>query len=375
MSSKRLTIIVIAIVAILGGSFGLMSYFKSLKEKPEEKPPVEAKIFVKAKPVKYEKITPMVKEGGRLGSLNTVDVISEVQGKVLNGDVPLKKGQKFKKGDLLAKVFDGEAKNNLMASKSRFLNTLANALPDLKIDYPENYKAWLNFFNAIDIAEKLPEIPSVKSDKEKTFLASRSILNDYFTIKSSEIRFDKYEIRAPFSGSFTGVNIEVGSTVNTGSRIGTIIQTSRMELEVPVKTEDVQWLNIGDEVLVFTPVSDEPLKAKIVRISDFVKPETQSASVFVSIYPQSKVKLFEGMYLNAEFSGEPIENVMEMPRSAVFDDNQVYVVENGCLKKQGIRVHKINQKTLIFSGVEEGKTLVVEPLISVSEGMKVEILK
>lgn len=375
MTTRNIVFVISAIFLILLIGYGLMQMFSGMKKDPSQKPPAEAKIYVKAEKVKYSQITPMVKEGGRLGSQKRVSVISEVQGQILRGDVRLKKGQHFNKGEVIARIFDGETKNNLMASKSRFLNTLANALPDLKIDFNDNYDAWLTFFNSIDIKLDLPAIPDAKTDKEKIFLASRNILNDYYTIKSAEIRLKKYAIVAPFEGSFTEVFFEVGSTVNPGTKLGTIIQTNHLELEVPVKSVDVKWLEIGDKVGITVDYSNKIIKGKIVRIADFVSYDTQTISVFVELKPQNEVKLFEGMYLNASFSGNPLKSVMEMPRSAVFNDNEVYVIEKDRLKKMSIHIHKLNEKTLIFSGIPEGKVLVTEPLINVSEGMKVEVLK
>ena len=373
MLSRRIQII-IAIIVVLASGYGLMTMFSGMKTQPPQRPAEETKIYVKAEKIEYSTITPQVNEGGRLGSQNTVNVISEVQGQILKGDIPLKKGQRFKKGDLLAQIFDGEAQNNLKASKSRFLNTLANALPDLKIDFKESYDAWLGFFNSIDINLDLPQIPMAMSNKEKIFLASRNILNDYYTIKSAEIRLKKYAIEAPFDGSFTNVLFEVGSTINPGGRLGTIIQTNLLTLEIPIKAQDIHWLSIGDKVDISTANSNKII-GKIVRIADFVMSETQSVSVYVDIKPQSNVKLFDGMYLNASFNGEALKGVMEMPRNAVFNDSKVFIVEDNRLKLATIKVHKVNEKTLIFSGIPEGQILVVEPLINVSEGMKVELLK
>jgi multidrug efflux pump subunit AcrA (membrane-fusion protein) len=367
--------ILFAIIAIIGGSIILMLLFKGMKKKPKQRTAKITKIFVHATTVKYHKIIPMIREGGRLGSQNKVDIISEVQGQLLKGDIRLKKGGRFKKGDLLAQVFDEEAKNNLMALKSRFLNTLVNALPDLKIDYPNIYPNWLAFYKNIDITKDLPELPQLTSNKEKTFLASRNILNNYFTIKSAEIRLKKYAIKAPFNGSFTKVNLEIGSTINPGGRLGTIIQTNKLELEVPVKAQDIQWLKIGDKVTVSRGNTEDKLSGKIVRIADFIQAKTQSVSVFINIKPQSKVKLLAGMYLNANFMGKAIDNVMEIPRNAVFNDNMVFIVDKGKLKKAIINVQKVNEKTLLFSGLKEGEKVVSEPLVNVSEGMNVEIIK
>jgi len=362
------SVVIILIVSVI-----LMNVFSNMKKEPPRNEKEIAKVYVKTQKVAYSNIAPIFSEGGRLGSQNKVDLMSEVQGKILATQLNLKKGERFKKGDLLIRIFDEEAQNNLMASKSRFMNVLANSLPDIKIDFPENYDKWLQFFQAIKISENIPELVDFSSDKEKTFLASRNILNDYYLIKSAEIRLGKYSIYAPFSGSFTDVYFEVGSIANPGGRIATIIQTDKLELEIPVKVENIEFLKIGDNVNIES--NNHIIRGKILRIADFVSPETQSVSVFIALYPNDDSMLFEGMYLHANFKGKMLNDVMEMPRNAVLNDNQVFVVEKGKLNQKEIKVLKVNEKTLLFSGLNEGDELVVEPLINPRIGMNVEILK
>lgn len=361
-----------SVVVLIVLSFVLMNVFGGMKKEPPRNEKEVSKVYVKAEKVVYSDISPTFSEGGRLGSQHNVDIMAEVQGKILRTDVTLKKGERFKKGDLLVRIFDEEAKNNLMASKSRFLNMFAGILPDLNIDYPENYTNWFRFYESIDIAKELPELVTFSSNKEKTFFASRNILNDYYLIKSAEIRLSKYSIFAPFSGSFTEVYFEVGSIANPGAKIATIIQTDKLELEIPVKVENIEFVRIGEQVKV--EANQHELLGKVVRISDFVSPETQSVSVFISLYPSNEIKVFEGMYLNAHFNGKPLSGVMEMPRNALLAGNQVFVVENGKLAKKKIKVLKLNETTLLFSGLAKNSNLVVEPLINPRVGMNVEIL-
>lgn len=82
--------------------------------------------------ITYTTIPVNLVKQGRLISNHKVDISSEVQGKILKGDIPLKTGQAFKKGDLLFRVYDEEAKLALRAAKSRFLTSVANVLPDIK---------------------------------------------------------------------------------------------------------------------------------------------------------------------------------------------------------------------------------------------------
>jgi multidrug efflux pump subunit AcrA (membrane-fusion protein) len=369
----RKIIIAVMVTAILGGSFFLMWYFSSLKEEPAQQELPDIMRRVQTARVEYSGVNSSITAAGRLGSMRYVDVITEVQGEILKGGVPLKKGQRFKKGDLLVRIYDKEMDYNLKAAKSRFLNSIANILPDFRFDFPDEYPLVKKFFDDIQIDKPLPELPQIDSEKVRIFLASRNILNDYYSIKSTEIRLSKHWIYAQFSGTITDVMLEVGSIANPGSRIATIISTERLELEVPVEIEDIPWIKVNQEVDVLSEDGSMIWDGTVLRVSDFVDPNTQSVSVFVKVTPSANQPLYEGQYLRARFNGKLIEGAMEIPRRAVFNANEVYVVENDLLKKARVNVIKVNQETLVFDGLEEGTILVTQPLVGATEGSKVEI--
>ncbi len=369
----RKTLIVVLIIAILGIGFLLMWYFSGLKETPAQQELAEITRKVQVAEVKYSGVNSSIMSTGRLGSMRYIDVISEVQGEILPGGISLKKGQRFKKGDLLVRIYDKEMDFNLKAAKSKFLNGIANILPDFKYDFPDEYPLVKQFFDDIQIDQPLPDLPKINSEKVRIFLASRNILNDYFTIKGIEIKLYKHWIYAPFDGTLTDVMLEVGSIANPGSRIARIISTERLELEVPVEVKDIPWIKVNQEVQLFS--EDESMKWNgiVNRVADFVDPNTQSVSVFVRVIPASNQPLYEGQYLRAYFNGKMIEKAMEIPRRAVFNANEVFVVQDGSLKKSIINVIKVNQETLVFDGLNEGTILVTEPLAGAAEGTKVEV--
>lgn len=372
---KRHFIIIGSVIGILGLSALGMKTMIDMKEPPPEAEKQEIKRYVEAEEVSYQTVSSEISASGRLASQSDVSVITEVQGKILQGSVALKKGQSFRRGQVLLRVFDNEAELALQAHKSRFMNAVANLLPDFRIDFPDSYDTWLAFFEKIKIDESLPELPAIQNNQEKIYLASRNILSEYFTIQSEEIRLEKYTIRAPFSGTFTEVLLEVGAVANPGSRVATIIRTDRLELEVPVPDKDIEWIQVGDKVQITNRRHTQNWEGKVVRKAGFIDATTQSMSIFVAVQPRSDAPLYTGQYLEASFSGIPVENVMEIPRAAVFNSNEVYIVANGYLKKQQISIHKYNEKTLLFSGLPEGTQLVVEPLVNAKEEMKVEVIQ
>lgn len=370
---KSLVSIVVLIVLFVLSSF-LYMVFSGMEEKPEDKQREVIKLFVKTEKIRYTTNQAKIIETGRLSSQHSVDLSAEVQGEILQGNVTLREGSKFRKGDLLVRIFDEEAQNNLKASKSRFLNAIAGILPDIKIDYPGSYTKYEDFFNSVKINEPLPHLPEADSEAEKIFLASRNILNDYFSIKSAEVRLSKYNLYAPFDGSFTMVYLEPGSVANPGSRIASMIRTDKLELEVPVRIEDAYWINTGDQVTVSTKDRNLSWTGTVARKSDFMDPATQTITVFVALTPGKDRPLFQGQYLLAEFAAKTLVESMEIPRNAVFESDKVFAVVDGKLKKEVIRVLKTNETSVIFSGLPVGMEIVVEPLVNAKEGFNAEIL-
>lgn len=374
MSWRKITFIVVALIVLLGGAAALSELFVSMKPEPPTRPSEELKRFVRAEAVKYtDVVSPLTREG-RAVSGSEVVLVAEAAGKIEPGTVRLRKGTKFQQGQLLAEIYKDEVELALKARKSNFLTTMISLLPDLKVDFPEELNTYENFFRQIDLDKDLPELPELKNEKLKIFLASRGVFSEYYGIKQDEKRLKRHSLYAPFSGTFSQVNYEVGAYVNTGAQIARMIRTDNIEVEVPVPNDQSQWINVGDKVDVYENQGNGVLTGKVVRISNFIDEDTQSRSIFVQVLSKPGHELLPGEYKKVSFPGQKIEGAMEIPRNAVFNSNEVYIVVDGKLKKREINVLKTNETSLIFNGLEEGTKLVVQPLINVKENTPVGIL-
>ena len=374
MEKRHYTAIAAVLALIILGVLG-MKGLGNMKDEPAAVIKEKAKRYVKASPVEYKNIEAETEATGRIASQHFIDLSSEVQGKILKGNIPLKKGQSFRKGQLLVKIFNTEAAYALKAHKSRFLNSVANLLPNFKIDYPDSYKNWLSFFEKTDIDKNIPTLHEIKSNQEKIYLTGRNILSDYYSIKSEETRMHKYSLYAPFSGSFSDVYAEVGAIANPGGKIAKMIRTDKLELETPVEIYDTRFIKKGSKVKIISSDGKKTYSGKVIRISDFVDPQTQAVSVFIDVNQDSKNKIYQGEYMRAVFSNIKVSNAMTINRDAVVNHNEVFTVENGLLKKEKINIIKTNKKTIIFNGIPDGTMLVTEALVNAKENTKVEILK
>jgi hypothetical protein len=329
---------------------------------------IEARRFVRIERVEYDDIPAAVTEPGRLTSVAAVDIVSEASGKIETGEVPLKKGAAFSKGDVLFVIYPDEAILSLKARKSQYQNTLAGIIPDLAIDYPAYEQGYREFFNSISVGRPLPPLPEINNDQLKIFLASRNVISEYYNIQRDELQLRRRTVTAPFDGTYLEVNMEVGAYANAGSRVAHAIRTDQLELEVSLRRTDAAWVRIGDPVTVTSKDGSADWEGHVIRKSDFVDENTQRQEVFVRLDNGGSQALLAGEYLLATFPVRPINDVMEIPRNAVFNFDEVFLVKSGRLAKANINVIKENERTLIFNGLNEGDTLVIQQLINVSEG-------
>ncbi|MDH3711825.1 MAG: efflux RND transporter periplasmic adaptor subunit [Cyclobacteriaceae bacterium] len=360
---------IIVAVLVLLGMVVAGGFFASLKKKDQTVGIKAPPKYVQTAPVAYSTISTNITTFGRVESSQPIELIAEVSGRILPGRVPLKESQDFKKGSLLYRIDDAESRLDLKSEKSNFLRDLATILPDLKIDFPETYAKWDAYFQSIDIDKVLPELPEYQSEKEKTFLATKNIFSTYFSIKRSETSLNKHLVYAPFRGSYTEVALESGAYVNPGNRIARIVRRGKLELKIPIETSEIKWVQEGNQVNVSTEDGLMSWEGRIKRVGEVVNQTTQSIDVIIDILPNENT-VYDGLYLKAEIPGIEIPEAIEMDRAAFYNGSQVYVVEqDSLLKVKEVTVHRLNSKTVVFSGLESGAMLVTEPLVNAYNNM------
>lgn len=368
-------IIIIAIFLFINIAVVASLNFGGPSLEEEEK---EEKVFVQnlsAKKVENKTEIFNVQGFGTIASFNTVDLSSEVQGKLIGGKHAIKSGIKFRKGDLLYRIDDTEARYTLRSRKSSFLNILALMMPDIRVDFSEEYDKWEKYIASVKLNEALPLLPSWKTNKEKIFLSTRNVLTEYFSIKSAEEQLKKFIVRAPFSGMITEVFVSNHSVVNPGSRVMTIVQTGNFEIGVSVPAGQLSSIKIGSECSVFTTTGELKGSGSVVRISDVINRNTQAVTVFVKPVALEGKAFVEGEYLKVSIDEEGEFKGARIPQSALMD-NEVYVYSSvdSTLSIKAVSVLDKNQDGIFVSGLSDKETVITQEVLNYIEGTKYGVL-
>lgn len=326
---------------------------------------------VLATKVVNKEITNKIYSTGRVLSVNSITISSEVQGKILNNSF-FKKGTKIKKGNNILTVQNTDLQLLLNAKKSSLMSLISSNLADIELDFNSEYEKWKTFFNKITLNNNLPVFPEINSIKEKNFIISRSILSEYLSIKSDEEKLKKYTIKAPFDGIITRSYTDIGAFINPGSPIIDFIRDGEMEIELSVSTSEIHLINLNDSVVLSN--SNNVFSGKIVRKSEFVNNNTQNISVFAAV-KNVENSLYSGMYLDAKIINKSNERLVKIPRRAVFNKNKAFTIDSeNTLEIKTLNIISYQDDFVVVDNLKNGTIIVKEPLIGESEGTKVKVI-
>ncbi len=369
MQYKQHILVSIIITLSVVGYFWLAS-FKKNTDKKSDLAPIK---YVSTSKVFYKDASFSIALNGKIIAASPINLVAEANGRLLQGAIPLKKAQKFNKGDILFSIESSDTKLNLQAQKSDFITALTAIIPDLKMDFKTEYTVWENYLNQLNIYNKFPKLPESQNKTLKNFLTTKRIFSLYYNIQANEEKLGKTSFVAPYNGSFADLKIEAGAAVSVNTLLGRIISSSDFEVEIPVKVEDIHWFKIGQNIQLYNIDGKATTTANALRISESIDANTQSITVFARVNSAPQNTIFEGMYVNIKLVNQSLKDVFEIPRSAIFQGNKVWLVENNKLKLQEILVLKTFEEKAFIKGIAEGKTIVNESISNAIEGDSVII--
>lgn len=109
-------------------------------------------------------------------------------------------------------------------------------------------------------------------------------------------------VSAPISGYVTTINIKIGSNVEIGKPLLSIVDNSKLHVDLLVYEKDLYKINVGQKVrFIFTNQNQIEITGKVFSIGKAFENDTKAVAVHVEINNNNQ-KLISGMYINALIS-------------------------------------------------------------------------
>ena len=310
----------------------------------------------------------LIEVTGSLQAKRKVELYSEVQGILLPNQRAFKEGNRFSKNQVLLKIDAGEYIAQVQSSKSGFMGQVAAMLPDMEMEFPEAYKKWEVYLKAFDMDGQLQPLPDHTSESEKLFLTGKGIYEAYYNVRNQQERALKYSIRAPFSGTVTESNVNAGTLVRSGQKLGEFIDPSNFELRLAIPEAAAKYVELGKRVILQTIQEDASFEGEIIRMNKKIDQATQTIDAIVGL---SDDRLRDGQYLKARISGNEISDAIKIKNNLILENNHVYLVKDSLLTLQKIRAMNYENDSVVIQGIPKGTLLLNEVLANAYPGMKV----
>ena len=306
---------------------------------------------------------------------------AEVGGEVIYRSKKFSEGSSVIEGEILAKIDD----TDLQLQYKNALLQLANAEVQYSLQLAEAEvakEAWEKIGDGIasDLMLKKPQLKQAEALLE---VAKAQV-------SSAEKKLNKTEIVAPYAGRIQNVNIDLGTTIIPGQPVGAMYTSSEIEITLAIKDNDLQFLSIpmdgrkldsSEQALVqiesFYKGKIQSWQGKLERVDGVIDPITRMINL-IAVFENDFIETNQsnlpiGLFVEAKIDGIKLNDVFQIPVTAISENNVVYIVDsNNELELRELSIlKKYSDFVIVKEGIRAGERIVTSKLSTASNGIKV----
>ena len=209
------------------------------------------------------------------------------------------------------------------------------------------------------------------------------------TLAKAKLSLERTKLSLPVDVRIKSETVDLGQYVMTGKSLGYAYGIDAVEIELPLEDEELAWFEIPAG-----PSSGEVITAEVKanfagathgwvgyvkRTTAEVDKKSRLISVVIEIpnpfdISGNKVALLPGMYAEVSIKGKVLKNAFAVPRDAIHNRNEVWIVNNERLHIQPVKIiRKDRDFAYVISDLEDNSIIVVSSLDIVTNGMLVRI--
>lgn len=365
---KKYIISIGAGLLVLTSAYIISSFILNINSS-EESLMVESSKLIKVIKVKNSINPVFLAVDGRIKSKNRINIYSEVSGIINYNGNNFVEGNSFRQDQLIYSVNSDEFHSSVKQARSELQNLIASVLPDIKIDFNDNFENWQSFFKNFDVNKSVSELPNTKSEKEKYYIIGKGIQSAYYRVRSLEERLNKYFMYAPFDGSIINVKVNEGTMVAPGMLLGSFIIDNSFELTVNIPSKYASDILLNETITL--NLNGENYSGIVKRINKNIDEISQTVGVHI-VFNNNTLK--DGMYVKTKIPLRINKEGFSISRSNLINDSFVYVAEsNNTVGVRNVNIIYYDEDSVIVSGLENNTNLISSYIPGIYKGMKIKI--
>lgn len=308
--------------------------------------PVEAML------VKTETISNSIVVTGTILPNEVTEIRPEISGRLVY--LNLREGSVVRKGELLAKIFDGDLQAQLKKLKVQL--QIANKT--------EERQRELLKINGIS-----------QQDYDLSLLAVNNLLAD---IELNEVNIARTEIRAPFSGRIGLKRISPGAYISPANILTTISEIERLRLEFNIPEKYSSELSRGLDIRFNIEGSGKQYNAVVSARESSVDQTTRNLTVRADIKEADKY-LVPGSFAKVRIILGKDDRAIMIPTQSIIPvarGKQIVVLNGGHIEFRSILTgERDSARVQVLDGLSTGDTLITTGLMFLRPDSKVKVTR
>ncbi len=379
-----LTILAILVILVGGGAFGLILILTGPETIPQEKQ--ESATIVHNIPLNPQNKPVWVTAYGEVIPARKVEIKPQVSGQVIWQNAALIPGGRLRENDELIRIDPKDYELDLSEVKAEF----EQARFEREVESGRQVIArreWNELQQDLDVAEVNESLVLREPHFRRAEALMEEARND---IEQAELQLSRTTIRVPFNAMVVEESVEVGQLLNDGSTICQLVGTDEFWIQVTVPLSMLKWIQFPDRdhpgveatvVLDTGNGSRSTWKGKVLRFLSDLEPLGRMARVVVTVPDplgmaggaKDSLPLLLGSYVEVNIEAGELENVLEIPRSALREGNKIWVVGEVLeLRILDCEVlWSLKETVLVSNNLDPGDKLIVSDLRVALPGMMV----
>lgn len=340
----------------------------------------ETAMLVNVIGVERDTVRPTIEAMGTVRPSQEVVLSPQVSGRVIRRSEAFTPGGYVQEGDTLLQIDPSDYENTLQQRRSE----LRQAVADLKLEMgrqdvaQQDYQLLGDTLSSENRALVLrePQLNSARSSVESARAA----------VEQAELNLRRTTITAPFDAHILTRNVNVGSQVAPGDNLARLLGLDTYWVEATVPLSKLRWLTMpedgtrGSAVRVRNRTAWESgvyREGYMHRLVGALEDQTRMARVLISVPDpharrtddSDRPRLMIGSYVEAQMQAQTLNDVVQLNRDYVRDDETVWVMEDKELRIRDVNiVFRDAQYAYIDEGLAEHDQVVTTNLSTVSEG-------
>ncbi|MCU7376295.1 efflux RND transporter periplasmic adaptor subunit [Paucibacter sp. O1-1] len=307
-------------------------------------------------------------------------LVTEVQGRMLNISANFVAGGVVKKGEQLAIIEPSDYEADLIQAEA----TLAQATAALNEEKARGEVAKVEFK---DFTQGLPpalglRIPQLKKEQANVKYAQAALAR-------AQRNLERTVIRAPFDGIIKARNVDLGQYVTLGTNLGELYDTSIAEIRLPLTNEELAYLesveNPDTSVTLTAQLAGKQVtwQGTIVRSENVIDEQTRMVYLVAEIRDpylrntktSGQLPLKYGSFVNAVITGRTVNDVVTLPRHVVRNGQVAVVTQDNIIEMRQVNIIRSDVDTLYIKGSFKANGRISTTSVnSLSSGQTVKIL-